>query len=59
MENYNVVLNCFKRNKMPMNVTLVADKTGIDKKEVGKIMVQLKKEGKIYSPRICHWQIKR
>lgn len=59
MENYNVVLECFEKNDEPMNATAVAEKTGIDKKEVSKVMDKLKKEEKIYSPKRCYGQIKR
>lgn len=59
MENYNIILECFGNNDEPMNATIVAEKTGIDKKEVTKIMNLLKKEEKIYSPKRCYWQIKR
>lgn len=59
MENYNTILECFEKNNVPMNATSVAGKTGIDKKEVSKVMDKLKKEEKIYSPKRCYWQIKR
>lgn len=59
MENYNTILECFEKNDVPMNATAVAEKTGIDKKEVSKVMDKLKKEEKIYSPKRCYWQIKR
>ena len=49
MENYNLVLECFQNNDEPMNATAVAEKTGIDKKEVSKVMDKLKKEDKINS----------
>ncbi|WP_294169789.1 MarR family transcriptional regulator [uncultured Clostridium sp.] len=59
MENYNVVLECFEKNDIPMNATVVAEKTGVDKKEVSKVMDKLKKEEKIFSPKRCYWQIKK
>ena len=59
MENYIVVLECFEKNDEPMNATAVAEKTGIDKKEVSKVMDKLKKEEKIYSLKRCYWQIKK
>lgn len=59
MENYNTILECFEENDVPMNATAVAEKTGIDKKEVSKVMDKLKKEEKIYSPKRCYWQIKK
>ena len=58
MENYNIVLDYFVKNDKPLNATAVAEGTGLDKKEVSKVMDKLKKEEKIYSPKRCYWQIK-
>ena len=33
--------------------------TGLDKKEVEKAMNQLKKEGKIVSPKRCYWELQK
>lgn len=33
----------------------IAEMTGIDKKEVSKIIQKLKKEGKVISPKRCFW----
>jgi Mn-dependent DtxR family transcriptional regulator len=33
----------------------IAEMTGIDKKEVSKIIQELKKEGKVLSPKRCYW----
>ena len=59
MENYNVVVECFEGSNEPMNATMVSTKTGVDKKEVTKIMDKLKKEEKIVSPKRCYWEFKR
>lgn len=59
MENYKVILDCFEKSEEPMNATMVATKTGVDKKEVSKIMDKLKKEEKIISPKRCYWAINK
>ena len=37
----------------------VAEATGIDKKEVDKIIKKLVKEGKVESPKRCYYAVKR
>ncbi|MCR3922217.1 MAG: MarR family transcriptional regulator [Firmicutes bacterium] len=59
MENYDGVLGFFTNAEEPLNASAVAAGTGIDKKEVDKIMNKLKKEGKIVSPKRCYWEIKK
>ncbi|MBM7657521.1 MarR family transcriptional regulator [Sporolactobacillus spathodeae] len=59
MENYETVLNFFKAASEPANAGAVAEATGIDKKEINKVMTKLKKEEKIVSPKRCYWELKR
>mgnify|MGYP000847676252 CR=1 len=59
MDNYQVVLDYFQKAGQPVRAGDVAEATGIDKKEVEKIMNQLKKEEKIVSPKRCFWEIKK
>ncbi|MGB4337684.1 MAG: FaeA/PapI family transcriptional regulator [Bacillota bacterium] len=59
MENYDVVLDFFEKVGKPVKAGEVAEATGLDKKEVDKIMAKLKKEGKIVSPKVCFWEIKK
>lgn len=59
MDNYQVVLDYFAQAAEPVNATKVAAETGVDKKEVDKIMTKLKKEEKIVSPKRCYWEIKK
>ncbi|WP_058486031.1 hypothetical protein [Defluviitalea phaphyphila] len=59
MENYDVILEYFQNAKEPVNASKVAADTGIDKKEVDKVMKKLKKEEKIVSPKRCYWEIKK
>ena len=59
MDNYEAVLNYFSTATEPVRSGDVAEATGIDKKEVEKIMSKLKKEEKIVSPKRCFWEINR
>jgi len=59
MDNYEVVLNYFAQATEPVRSGDVAEATGIDKKEVEKIMNKLKKEEKIVSPKRCFWELKK
>lgn len=38
--------------------TKVSQISGVDKKEVDKIMKELKKDETIYSPKKCYWTLK-
>jgi len=59
MDNYEVVLEFFNKAEKPVSAGQIATATGIDRKEVDKIMAKLKKEEKIVSPKVCFWEIKR
>lgn len=59
MESYDAVLHFFEKATEPANAGKVAEETGIDKKEVSKIMTKLKKEEKIVSPKRCYWEIRK
>ncbi|HIZ15373.1 MAG TPA: MarR family transcriptional regulator [Candidatus Tidjanibacter faecipullorum] len=43
----------------PKKAAEVAEATGIDKKEVDKIIKKLVKEGKVESPKRCYYAVKR
>lgn len=59
MNNYDKVLDFFEKNDEALNAAKVSEGTGLDKKEVSKVMDKLKKEEKIVSPKRCYWQIKK
>lgn len=59
MENYDVVVAYFTTCDKPANAGQVALATGVDRKEVDKIMTKLKKDGTIVSPKNCYWEIKK
>ena len=55
METTEKVLKVFTEAEGPMRPGEVAEKSGIDRKEVDKAIKQLKKEEKIYSPKRCFY----
>ncbi|MCO7175371.1 MarR family transcriptional regulator [Sporolactobacillus kofuensis] len=59
MESYHAVLAFFEQAEEPVNAGKVAEATGLDKKEVSKVMTTLKKEEKIVSPKRCYWELKK
>lgn len=59
MSNYETILAFFSTADKPVSAGQVAEATGIDRKEVDKVMTQLKKEEKIVSPKKCYWEIKK
>ncbi len=59
MDNYEAVLDYFRKADKPVSAGQIATATGIEKKEVDKVMTRLKKEEKIASPKVCYWELKR
>lgn len=58
MENKEKVIKAFKESEEPLNATKVSQISGVDKKEVDKIMKDLKTDETIYSPKRCYWTLK-
>lgn len=59
MDNYEVIVAFFNSAEKPVSAGQIATATGIDRKEVDKVMAKLKKEEKIVSPKNCYWEIKK
>ena len=59
MDNYQAIVDFFKNADKPVKAGDVAAATGIDKKEVDKVLAKLKEEGKIVSPKRCFWEAQR
>jgi len=59
MDNYQVIIDFFSKSEKPVSAGQIATATGIDRKEVDKVMTKLKKEGVITSPKVCYWEIKK
>lgn len=52
-----VVVKTLKESAEPLKAGEIAEKAGIDKKEVDKAIKELKKEEKITSPKRCYYSI--
>lgn len=50
------VLEAMKKAGKPLRPGEIADLAGVDKAKVSKIITQLKKEGKVISPKNCYYQ---
>lgn len=59
MDNYELILEFFNKAGKPVKAGEIVEGTGLEKKEVDKIMKKLKKEEKIMSPKVCYWQINK
>jgi Mn-dependent DtxR family transcriptional regulator len=56
MENVKeIVLNAMRDKGKPVRPGDIAKLTGIDSKEVSKIIAELKKAGKVYIPKRCYY----
>ncbi|TCD48340.1 HTH domain-containing protein [Chlorobium sp. N1] len=58
MDAKNAVLETLKKEGSPMSAGQIAEKSGLERKEVDKAMKTLKDEGAIVSPKRCYWEPK-
>lgn len=56
METQEKVLATMKEAGKPLNATMIAELSGLDKKEVDKAMKKLKESEQIVSPKRCYWE---
>ena len=56
-EKEKMVLEAFKKAGKPLRHGDVAEMTGLDKKEVSKIIKKLKEEGKLIVPKRCYYSL--
>ena len=59
MEITEVVIKTIREAGIPMKSAEIAQKTGIDKKEIDKAIGKLKKEEKLISPKVCYYDVKK
>ena len=55
-DNKEKVLSAMKAKGGPVRPGDIAKATGIDSKEVSKIIQELKGEGKVRAPKKCYWE---
>ena len=58
METKELVFEALKNSEKPLKAAEIADQTGIDKKEVSKVIKVLVKEEKAFSPKVCFYTAK-
>ncbi|HJH30106.1 MAG TPA: transcriptional regulator [Methanosarcinaceae archaeon] len=54
-DNEQKVIDAIKEAGEPLRSGDIADRIGIDKKEIGKIINALKKKGQVSSPKRCYY----
>ena len=59
MNKKEQILKSFKETGKAMRPGEIAEKTGIDSKEVSLLIKELKTEEKIYSPKRCYYDINK
>ena len=55
MDAAEKVFEIMRAEAQPLNAGKIAELGGLERKDVDKAMAQLKKEGKIVSPKRCYW----
>jgi predicted transcriptional regulator len=58
MSKKDKIIEAMKQADKNMRSSEVADLVGFDKKEVSKLISELRKEGKIISPKRCYYRVK-
>lgn len=58
MTDKDKVLEVFQNSNKPLRPGDIAKQTGIESKEVSKIIKDLREEGKVHSPKRCYYALK-
>ncbi|MHA2394019.1 MAG: transcriptional regulator [Promethearchaeota archaeon] len=58
MSNRENVIKAFKSSVKPLRPGDIAKETGIESKEVSKIIKELREEGIVHSPKRCYYALK-
>ena len=58
MTDKDTILETFKNSDIPLRPGEIAKMTGIESKEVSKIIKELREEGKVHSPKRCYYALK-
>lgn len=57
-KNIEIILQTMRSAAKPLKAAEIAELSGLDKKEVDKIMKDMKKDDLIVSPKRCYWEPK-
>ena len=53
-----LILDALKKSGTPMKSSEIAEKAGVEKKDVDKVLKKLKKDEAIISPKRCYYSTK-
>jgi len=59
MDTTEKILETLKNSEKPLKSGEIAELSGIDKKEVDKVLKKLKTQELIYSPKNCFYDLKK
>jgi len=59
MEFTDLVIKTLSEAGKPMKAGEIAEKAGVEKAEVEKAIKKLKKDEKIWSPKVCFYDVKK
>lgn len=59
MDVKNTVLEIMNKEGKPLSAGQIAEISGLDRKQVDKVMKSLKQENLIVSPKRCYWEQKK
>ncbi len=59
MDAKNTVLEVMNKERKALSAGQIAEKSGLDRKQVDKAMKALKEEKVIVSPKRCYWEPKK
>jgi Mn-dependent DtxR family transcriptional regulator len=59
METTDIVIKTLNEAGKPMKSGEIAEKAGVEKADVDKAIKKLKKEEKIWSPKVCFYDVKK
>lgn len=54
-----MVIETLKNSNNPLKASQISELSGVEKKEVDKVLKKLKKDEIISSPKRCFWEIKK
>jgi len=57
-DNKTLVLEVMKKAAKPLKGGEIVELSGLDKKDIDKVMKELKKDEAIVSPKRCYWEPK-
>ena len=59
MDVKNTVLEIMNKEGKPLSAGQIAEISGLDRKQIDKVMKSLKQENLIVSPKRCYWEPKK